>query len=281
MKNNRILAIVVTYYPEKELLERNLFAFIDKVDKVLIWENTSEDEKLSYRFINHQKAEYCGDGINSISHALNYAWHYAERNHYEYLLTMDQDSVFKNFTDYLNETIKNPQAPKGIWSPTMILLGHRDTREKGIRETPMAITSGMLIHVSLMEKIGGWNEAFSVDGIDAEFCFCAKKKGVNTYQINRTHLYHQFGKQKRKSFWGHDFVLDNYCPLRYYMIYKSHVLVMRMYPEQKWFKAFFYQHRLKMICWIFLFEEHGFEKFCNILKGIIMGRLCKKPMRKN
>ena len=44
----RILAIVVTYYPEKELLKKNISAFIDHVDKVLIWENTPEQEKLNY-----------------------------------------------------------------------------------------------------------------------------------------------------------------------------------------------------------------------------------------
>ena len=34
-----ILAIVVTYFPEEKLLKENVNAFIDSVDKVLIWEN--------------------------------------------------------------------------------------------------------------------------------------------------------------------------------------------------------------------------------------------------
>ena len=71
MKTPKILAIVVTYYPEKELLERNVQAFINRVDKVLIWENTPSPDKMSYRFISHEKVEYYGDGINSISRALN------------------------------------------------------------------------------------------------------------------------------------------------------------------------------------------------------------------
>ena len=55
MKTPKILAIVVTYYPEKELLERNVQAFINRVDKVLIWENTPSPDKMSYRFISHEK----------------------------------------------------------------------------------------------------------------------------------------------------------------------------------------------------------------------------------
>ena len=57
---NKILAIVVTYYPEKELLERNVQAFIDHVDKVLIWENTPSPDKLDYRFIEHEKVDQSG-----------------------------------------------------------------------------------------------------------------------------------------------------------------------------------------------------------------------------
>jgi len=52
---NKILAIVVTYFPEKDLLEKNISAFIDYVDKVLIWENTPEKQRLQYRYTNTQK----------------------------------------------------------------------------------------------------------------------------------------------------------------------------------------------------------------------------------
>ena len=101
MITTKILAIVVTYYPEKDLLEKNVQAFINQVDKVLIWENTPSPDKLDYRFITHEKVEYHGDGINSISRALNYAWEYANENGYDYLLTMDQDSFFENFDYYV------------------------------------------------------------------------------------------------------------------------------------------------------------------------------------
>ena len=95
--NQKILAIVVTYYPERELLEKSISAFIEDVDSVLIWENTPAKDKLSYRFIRHEKVEYCGDGTNSISHALNFAWQKARMSGYDYVLTMDQDSVWDDF----------------------------------------------------------------------------------------------------------------------------------------------------------------------------------------
>ena len=63
----KILAIVVTYFPDKELLEKNIAAYVNDVDRVLIWENTPHEKKCEYRFINHEKVEYCGDGVNSIA----------------------------------------------------------------------------------------------------------------------------------------------------------------------------------------------------------------------
>ena len=74
----KILAIVVTYYPKKELLEKNVNAFIEDVEKVLIWENTPSSDKIQYRYLTGNKIEYCSDGTNSISRALNYGWQYAK-----------------------------------------------------------------------------------------------------------------------------------------------------------------------------------------------------------
>ena len=105
--NYRILAVVVTYYPEEDLLKNNIAAFIDEVDKVLIWENTPDVEKLQYRYIDNSKVEYCGDSVNSISRGLNYAWRYAQKEKYDYLLTMDQDSVFLNFQVLKEYALKN------------------------------------------------------------------------------------------------------------------------------------------------------------------------------
>ena len=85
MESNKILAIVVTYYPEQDLLVRNVQAFIEHVSKVLIWENTPSPDKLQYRYVVHEKVEYYGDGINSISRALNFAWEYANENGFDYL----------------------------------------------------------------------------------------------------------------------------------------------------------------------------------------------------
>lgn len=277
----KIIAIVVTYFPERDLLNKNISAFINDVDKVLIWENTPESQKLQYRYINHPKIEYCGDGINSISHALNYAWKYAESNGFDYLLTMDQDSVFENFSNYLNCTVHNEGCPLGIWSP--IIVTDKNPKKpcitKQFVEIKYTITSGLLQKVSLISLIGGWNEKFVIDGIDNEYCFHAMRKGVKTYMVKDIFLNHQYGEPQEVCFMGHSVSLFNYSPPRYYSIYRSHVQLLRMFPEQSKFRNVCKEQWGGLIKWIFVFEDQRFYKLFNIVRGILSGCLCKLPTR--
>ena len=277
----KILAIIVTYFPEKELLEKNISAFINDVDRILIWENTPDEKKLEYRFIDNSKVEYCGDGINSISHALNYAWIYAKSNGYDYLLSMDQDSLLVGFSQYLKYTVYNSDAPQGIWAPYIIESEEDINKDaKGNKVIPSTITSGMLVSVPLITKIGGWNETFVIDGLDVDFCFYANRLGIKTYHYLDIYLIQSYGNSREIHFWGRNITLRNYSPQRYYSIYRSHWLLMRMYPEQKYFGEFCKCYWGGMIKWIIVFEEHRIKKLFNISRGILSGLFCTIPKRR-
>ena len=93
---NRILAVVIAYYPDMELLSENMNAFVDHVEKVLVWDNTPDGDKelANQELPGKEKTERVGEGENKgISYVLNWAWHYAVEHGYDYLLTMDQDSL--------------------------------------------------------------------------------------------------------------------------------------------------------------------------------------------
>lgn len=271
LKRMKILAIVVTYFPPKNLLELNINAFISSVDRILIWENTPQTEKLRYRFIDHEKIIYCGDGINSISHALNFAWKYAKDNGYDFLLIMDQDSQWQDFDAYLGQTVYDPTAPEGIWGPAIA----GNIEKKGVEEVYSVINSGTLVKVSLINRIGGWNEKFVIDGVDDEFCLHAKRLGINTYRFNECILNQRYGTPMLVSFLGKKGELRNDTPQRLYHIYKNFVLLMRMYPEAESFKKEFYRCWIKRIKWIVLFEDKRFSKLNAIIRGIVMGLTSK------
>ena len=272
-KTRKILAIVVTYYPEKELLEKNISAFIDHVDKVLIWENTPEPEKLNYRFIEHEKVEYHGDGINSISHGLNYGWQYAKKYGYDYLLTMDQDSLWQDFKLFCERTINCSAAPYGIWVP----LVNDDENRKQYQLRDSSITSGSLIPIDILDKIGGWNEFFMVDSVDTEFFAHARSLNLGVYAIGDCHLNQHYGTPQLVKFVGHSFELRNDSPQRLFQIYRNYLIATRMYPSIKSLWIGFRMVWLKKIKWILVFETGRIRKFAAIFYGIICGLTFKLP----
>ena len=264
-----ILAIIVTYFPDKKLLEKNVSALIESVDKVLIWENTPPEKRKDYRFINHEKVEYHGDGINSISHALNYAWHYAQEGGYSYLLTMDQDSHFKDFNLYLKRTIYSKDAPAGIFTPS-----YEDMRvevRSDYEELDRPITSGMLIPIPLIDKIGGWDEDFHIDAVDDEFCLHAHTLSIKIYAVQGIEMQHCLGTPETKKFLGHTLTLRNYSPTRLYGIYRNNVILLRKYPQFKYIRDDFKHVLLKQLVCVLLLEDDKFRKLSAALRGCLSG----------
>ena len=277
MESKRILAIVVTYYPEKDLLVRNVGAFIDRVDKVLIWENTPSKDKLPYRYITHEKVAYYGDGINSISRALNFAWEYANVNGYDYLLTMDQDSYFENFDFYVDKTVYCKDAPDGIWTPQM----NGEKVSDDYEEIDIPITSGMLASVKIVNTLGGWNESYTIASVDDEFYLQAHLYGIKKYKVKDASLLQRFGTPREVTVLGHTLVLRNYGPQRLHDIYRNNIILIRKYPKIDYLRNNFFHYWLKAIILVFVYEKQRFRKTWCILKGIIAGFMYKNQEFRN
>lgn len=277
MESKKILAIVVTYYPEKELLVRNVQAFIEHVSKVLIWENTPSPDKLDYRFITHEKVEYYGDGINSISRALNFAWEYANENGFDYLLTMDQDSYFENFDYYVGKTVFCKDAPVGIWTPQM----NGEVVSEEYEEIDIPITSGMLASIKIVNAIGGWNESYTIASVDDEFFLQAHQCSIKKYKVKDASLLQRFGITQVVTVFGHKLELRNYGPQRLYDIYRNNIILIRKYPKIDYLRKNFFHYWLKAIVLVFLFEKQRFKKTAAIFKGILSGLRYKNEEIRN
>lgn len=272
----KILAIVITYYPNRDLLERNIHAFVDHVDKVYIWENTPEQEKSQYRCVNHEKVKYIGDGINSISHGLNFAWKCAQENGFDYLLTMDQDSVFLNFETFLYTTIENNKKQCCITGPAV-------TESEKFEYNPLIsqcgiqnhlITSGMLVPVKILDTIGGYCEDFSVDAIDADLCVKALDAGYMVYRNGNGVLLQQFGESSKHWLFGKVYNCRNYSARRLYGIFRNHLILYRRHKSIQTLKLFlgYFNFLTPMVIW----ENHRCRKMKAVYSGIKDGLLFKK-----
>ena len=107
---NAFLSIIVVYNPKVDLLVKDICSFIKNVDLLIIWQNSVLSDDVRECISSLGNIIFAGNGINQgIPTALNYALSYAIKNGYDYLLTMDQDSVLENFDNYKNTVIKKNQ----------------------------------------------------------------------------------------------------------------------------------------------------------------------------
>lgn len=269
LENKKILAVVLSYYPDKDLLIRNIYSFINDVDQVLIWENTPLKDREQYHYISDSKVFYHGESINSIPHALNFAWKYAVEKKYDYLLTMDQDSVWENFDGFLKRTIYNPSCPFGVWGPNLNTQGVKNMEFSEVR---YLINSGMLQSVDIINKVGGWREDFTIDAFDIEYCYHAKELGIQSFRVGGCELKHTFGNPSEKKVRGKQLHLLNYSPLRLYGIYRNHIIVIRKYKDTQTLKRNFIRFWMKKhLLDILLGEDNKMEKLCAIFRGVFSG----------
>lgn len=266
---NKILAVIVTYNPNIDTLRKNINSMLPYLDKILIWENTPHPDSISYRCILDSKVEYVGSGANDgIAIAFNYAWRYANDKGYDFLLTMDQDSEWYGFDEYLRTSLNSKECKNAVFCPCQ-----SDSLLKvGFEIVDRCINSGSLLSIELLNVVGGYSEAFFVDAIDHEFCARVKRFGFKIIKNFNGRIIQQYGEQKRCSFLGLKFRSRNYSSKRLYGLVRNTRIVCRYYPHEKGIKKELYHLYMRTFVWkILLGENNKFEKISSIFKGWIDG----------
>ena len=273
----RILAVIVTYYPDVDLLAKNVASIVPGVAGIMIWENTPSPENSRFRLPDNDKVFYAGEGENiGISRALNKAKDYALAEGYDAVLTMDQDSVWHGFEEFLS-AVSSSEAPFGLYGPKV----YASSYEEKFNKVDSLITSGMLVRREVYDKIGGYEESFFIDGIDLDFCYKASEAGIPSWVVTGARLEQRFGGKRTVSFLCfHPDVLD-YSPERLKGICYSQMVLLRKYRSNPYRKRDFFKHYLlKRIPLILLFEKQKFKKVCAIVSGTSKG-LRWKPESQN
>ncbi len=274
----KILAVVVLYEPNISILHENLNAYVSHVEQTIAWDNSPYSYRRNEEFLKQEYPSiiYMGDGRNyGISYVLNKAWEYARENNHEVLLTMDQDSVFVDFTTY-RKRVEDYWKTEGlcVCGPTPNLNKSLSISQEFSRKN-YVITSGMLIPISLLNVCGGYELDFKVDGIDVELCYHLKERGFYTYVDNRSDLVQRYGEQKVKKLLGRTFLCANYNASRLYGIFRNHIIIWRKYNHPKEIKRmvihdYFVSFVIKDVL---LFGNNKIKKLWAVFKGIRDGFL--------
>ncbi|MDH1213495.1 glycosyltransferase [Pseudomonas chengduensis] len=248
----KVFATVVTFNGGEGIRD-TVLALHNVVDYIYIVDNCSdfETKKILLEFDGFETVGVCflEDNVG-IGAALNVALTKAKELGFEWFLSMDQDSVFRpGFLESFSDFVKN--NPKAlIMSPA---INSNFSMKNEFRTVEYAITSGNLVHMSVFEKIGNYNEWFFIDGVDFEFSLRARQSGIDIYCIAGALLDHKLGDGTVKYFKRfHTY----HSPLRRYYIFRNHFYL---------FKLFFKYYP-------FLLTKMSVSRFIYILTIVVFGK---------
>lgn len=266
-----VFAVVVSYN-DPFCLIKTIQALINQVDKLLVVDNGSTRENLGeikQGLSGIQGVELLVLKKNmGIGYALNLGLKRSKQCGYQWLLTLDQDSVAnENMVERLYEYAEKNRKTAVVFPSLINSLSSSCGR---VEHKNYAITSGNLINVEFLNAIGGFNEDYFIDGVDFEFCLRVANAGFFITRINDALLNHRLGDKKAINILGCTFFYTEHPPLRRYYIFRNHLYLTRDFIFKNTFfvfkKNFFL---LFYFIQIFIFDSKRIENLRMIMRGII------------
>jgi rhamnosyltransferase len=265
----KIASVVVLYNPD-DIVINNISSYLGQVSEIFVFDNSDlpnsqiiDKIKSIPKIVYYTEKKNCG-----IGYALNYAARWAVDNGYEYILTMDQDSVASN--DMVYKLYKEFQKfdSVAISSPWIIqknnFIKSKITKSYAVNR---CITSGSLIRLQNYFKVGGYDEKLFIDYIDFDFCFKILQNNLKIVKNPQANLFHSVGNLKNWKFGPINFFSTNHAPLRLYYRTRNRFYIRKIYKDQKKFFRMDLINFAKEIIKIIFVESEKIQK----LKMIYLG----------
>ncbi|MBS5089094.1 MAG: glycosyltransferase [Streptococcus lutetiensis] len=231
----KIAAGIVLYNPEDtDRLDACVKSILKQVNKLYIYDNSTN--QLSYSFPEGVRYNSCGEN-KGIAFALNELMKLAASDGFEWLITMDQDSVMPdNVVESYSKAIEEAGDNLGIVCPQVI-----DKRRKymqiadleGSEYVNECITSASCTSIKAWKKIGGFDDWLFIDLVDNEFCKRLIVSGYKILRLNHLVLDQEFGNIQPKGKFSQKFWISLSKMLKNENIakfsYKKNVSPMRVY----------------------------------------------------
>ena len=269
--NMKISTIVIAYQYTDEQLYDNLSHYIGAIDYLIIWDNTpSESRLLTLDFWKSKKKDVylLSTGKNEgIGYAINRAIELSLELGCTHLMTMDQDSIWKDLDSYKKAIASYNDSDVFIYAPT-IASATSDKKYTCNKENLYAITSGSVLDLSKIQDVGLLNEKFIIDEVDNECCVRTVTKGYNIHVFDNIYLYQNFGYS------GKGYLSSktpNYSSFRTYHQVRNRIWMTRMYWKVlnwRYHATTIWRVILRRLFYIIIIEKNKVNKISSILKGI-------------
>lgn len=246
----RVCAIIVTFNPDITVLNNQFDSINNQVDFLIYIDNGSINRDLvkfflqtkdSKRFVYIQNENNIGLGA-----AQNQGIKFAFKEQFTHVLFLDHDSVL--FPEFVNKLLEceNELATEnlkfGAIGPVYVnkatgesypitkylgpFIKRIDPKNmKKYVEASFIISSGSLINMDVLSKIGMMDENLFVDYIDVEWSFRSKSLGYPVFVSPNAIMHHNIG-DNRMNFFGRK--ISVHSPTRRYYLTRNSLYMLRL-----------------------------------------------------
>lgn len=204
----KITAGVVLFNPNditrvKECLNN----IAEQVAMLYIYDNSTKEIGLEFPSNSIYITEEANRGI---AHALNVIMSKAKDDGFDWVITLDQDSIIPpGMVKSFKEIIEHSNEKLGIVCPQVIdrrRVYSRPTALSGMEYVSKAITSASCTSIKAWEEIGKFDEWLFIDLVDNEFCKRLVSSDYKILKVNKWILDQEFGviepkTERQQIFW--------------------------------------------------------------------------------
>ena len=253
MESVSVGAVIVTYHPAPAVLERLLFALMPQTSLIVVVDNGSGATLQPVQEVARQQPRITlieNPTNTGIAAAQNCGIARARAGGCSHVILFDQDSLpppglVSGLLDAARsvggEVVVGPciiDERLGVRMPFVRfgMLGVKRQRcaegSAAVVPADFLIASGVLIPLSVFDKVGPMDEALFIDNVDLEWCFRARGRGVRLFGACGVQLVHTLGE---RAFCVGRRVIHYHAPVRQYYMMRNRILLYRRdYTPKGW-----------------------------------------------
>jgi rhamnosyltransferase len=241
-------AVVVTYHPDAGFGDR-LEATAAQVAGLVVVDNSADDAVAE---LLRSAADRVGvqlvrnAGNLGVAAALSVGVRWAVGRGYEWVLTLDQDTVPRpDLVDGLVTVFQGCEFKSRLGAIGANYINAFNSKVqfraewfhgRAWRECPTVITSGTLLSLAACDTVGPFREEFFIDAVDHDYCLRLRSAGYRIVLSRDALMEHSLGVFERTRVLGKPIAHSLQAPARKYYITRNQLVLIREYlvREPRW-----------------------------------------------
>lgn len=275
--NDNVVCVIVAYYPNVNVLEKQVNLLSSQVSKIVIVDNSPEVIEMETQVASLVK--YIKNSTNlGIAAAHNIGIKWALDNGYSHVLLMDQDSLpadnmvaelLAGETYLISKGIKvgavAPYYYDKISHKNVCMSRKVINNVSEVAKDTSLISSGTLIKSEVLRDVGYMNDWLFIDGVDDDWCCRATYKGYELFHIAKAKLFHSLGQSKKK--FGGLISFRYHQPFRYYFMFRNYIFLIKQ-PYVNYVMKYHYVYTFVTLLGKILFLPNKIDYIKQTMRGI-------------